>query len=159
MSEWEKTGVLSLNDISGSIPSRERFKAGPVAIIECIQHIPCNPCVDACPFDAISINGGMTETPKVDFQLCTGCGTCVSICPGLAIFIVDLTYSDKKATILLPYELSPLPNSGDKVKGLDRGGNCLADVEVLKATKKNGSGLVSIAVDKELAMEIRNIEV
>ena len=30
-------------------PSDERFAKGPVAICECVQEIPCNPCEAACP--------------------------------------------------------------------------------------------------------------
>ena len=31
---------------------------GPVAIIECVQEIPCDPCVDACRQGAIIDRGG-----------------------------------------------------------------------------------------------------
>ncbi len=43
-------------------------------------------------------------------------------CPGLAIFIIDETYSETEATVLLPYEYLPLPKEGDYVTGLNRGG-------------------------------------
>jgi len=36
-------------------------------------------CVNACPFDAISI--GENGLPEVNENLCTGCGTCEQICP------------------------------------------------------------------------------
>lgn len=159
MSKWEKTGVLSIADISDAIPSKDRLNEGLVAIIECIERIPCNPCVDACPFDAISIEEGMVGRPRISFERCTGCGNCVSACPGLAIFLVDMTYSAQKAKILLPYELYPLPNPGDKVSGLDRRGKPVGEAEVLKVKKENGTGLIAIAVNKDLAMEVRNIEV
>lgn len=158
MSGWKENGVLCLKDISEVIPSQERLLAGPVAIIECIERIPCDPCVDACPFDAIFIEGGMVEKPQMDFEKCTGCGNCVSACPGLAIFMVDFTYSNHKAKLLIPYEFIPLPTPGDRVQGLDRRGKALTEVKVLEVKKENGTGLISIAVDKNLAMDIRNIE-
>ena len=37
------------------IPSEERMKLGPVACIECLQQIPCNPCEEACPRGAITV--------------------------------------------------------------------------------------------------------
>jgi len=36
-------------------------------------------CVNACPFDALSI--GEDGLPEVNEYLCTGCGTCEAICP------------------------------------------------------------------------------
>jgi formate dehydrogenase beta subunit len=36
-------------------------------------------CVNACPFDALSIGQG--GLPEVNEHLCTGCGTCEKICP------------------------------------------------------------------------------
>ena len=43
MKHYEQTGYLSIRDIR--IPSEQHLKKG-VACIECIQEIPCNPCVD-----------------------------------------------------------------------------------------------------------------
>jgi len=36
-------------------------------------------CVNACPFDALSI--GKSGLPEVNEHLCTGCGTCEKLCP------------------------------------------------------------------------------
>ena len=36
-------------------------------------------CVNACPFDALSI--GEDGLPEVNEHLCTGCGTCEQVCP------------------------------------------------------------------------------
>ncbi|RLF43886.1 MAG: (4Fe-4S)-binding protein, partial [Thermoplasmata archaeon] len=68
MKEYEKTGVIALNEIR--IPSEEQLKRG-VAITECVQEIPCNPCVDACPVDAISMEN-INSPPFVDYDKCTG---------------------------------------------------------------------------------------
>ena len=35
-------------------------------------------CQASCPFDAISMNGGL---PRIDVAKCTGCGNCVKACP------------------------------------------------------------------------------
>ena len=152
---YKEDGVLELKDLS--LPSEERLKKGPVVIIECIENIPCDPCVDACPFDAISM-GKIIDLPEIDYEKCTGCGTCISMCPGLAIFVVDL--SRERAIITLPYEFLPVPKAGDIVKALDRKGEIVSEVAVLGVKKnENKTNTVTIEVDKELGMIVRNIRV
>lgn len=151
---YSETGIITLKDIQ--VPSKERLEKGPVAVIECPQSIPCDPCVEACPFHAISMND-INDLPKIDFEKCTGCGACIGKCPGLAVFVVDMTYSDNEALIKIPYEFA-LPKTGDTVKALDRKGNVKGDAKVIRVVKeKDKTGVVSIAVKKSLAMEVRNI--
>jgi len=151
---YESTGVITLKDIQ--LPSKERLEKGPVAVIECPQSIPCDPCVEACPFCAISMND-INDLPKIDFEKCTGCGACISKCPGLGVFVVDMTYSDNEALIKIPYEFN-IPKIGDTVKALDRKGDVKGDAKVIRVVKeKDKTAVVSIAVKKNLAMEVRNI--
>ena len=51
-----QNGFPSLEEIraANGWPSEERFAKGPVAIAECVQEIPCNPCEAACPMHAIT---------------------------------------------------------------------------------------------------------
>jgi Fe-S-cluster-containing hydrogenase component 2 len=152
---YEEEGVLELKDLS--LPSEERLKKGPTAIIECIENIPCNPCVDACPFNAISMEK-ITDIPEIDYEKCTGCGTCISMCPGLAIFVVDI--SREKAVITIPYEFLPIPEIGDKVKALDRKGDIVSEAKVIRVKEnENKTNTVTIEIDKELGMIVRNIKV
>ena len=151
---YESTGVITLKDIQ--LPSKERLEKGPVAVIECPQSIPCDSCVEACPFCAISMND-INDLPKIDFEKCTGCGACIGKCPGLAVFVVDMTYSDNEALIKIPYEFN-IPKIGDTVKALDRKGDVKGDAKVIRVVKeKDKTAVVSIAVKKNLAMEVRNI--
>ena len=66
-------------------PSEERFRRGPVAISECVQQIPCNPCEAACRFGAITVGEEITGLPRLDEEKCTGCGVCVKTCPVQAL--------------------------------------------------------------------------
>lgn len=151
--EYEKTGVLSAKDLI--LPSDDQLKKG-VAIIECVQEIPCDPCVAICPVDAISMKD-INDLPRVDFDKCTGCKRCVGICPGLAIFVVKV--KDDKALITLPYEFLPVPKVGDIVTALDREGNSQGDAKVLKVNRGGKTTVVTIEVEKDLAMDVRNIRV
>lgn len=150
--EYEKTGVLSIKDIT--LPTKEQLKKG-VVIIECVQEIPCDPCVAICPVKAISMKD-INAIPRVDFDKCTGCRRCVGICPGLAIFVVKI--EDDKALITLPYEFLPIPKVGDKVKALDREGKSRGAAKIKKVNRSKKTTVVTIEVDKNLAMEIRNIK-
>lgn len=149
---YEKNGILSIKDLT--LPTDEQLKKG-VAIIECIQEIPCDPCVAICPFDSISMKD-INDTPKIDYNKCTGCRRCVSVCPGLAIFVVKII--DNKALITLPYEFLPIPKEGDTVKTLDRGGKSRGKAKVIKVNKSKKTTVVTIEVDKKFAMEVRNIK-
>ena len=52
------------------------FNGSKVCEIGCLT---LGTCVNACPFDALSI--GENGLPEVNKNLCTGCGTCEQICP------------------------------------------------------------------------------
>ena len=152
---YKEDGVLELKDLN--LPSEERLKKGPVAVFECVENIPCNPCVDACPFKAVSMEK-ITDAPKIDYEKCTGCGTCVSVCPGLAIFVVDL--SKEKALITIPYEFLPIPEKGDTVKALNRRGEIVGDAKIIGVKKnENKTNTVTVEVKKEVGMIVRNIKV
>jgi Fe-S-cluster-containing hydrogenase component 2 len=153
MSDYEKTGVLSLEDLN--LPSEEFLERG-VAVVECVEDIPCDPCVDSCPVDAISMEN-LVAPPVIDFERCTGCGGCVGVCPGLAIFVVK-TKGDK-AFITLPYEFLPTPRVGDVVEVLDREGRRRGKGVIKKVVRRGKTMVVTVEVSRRLAMEVRNIRV
>jgi len=97
----------------------------------------------------------INDLPIIDFNKCTGCRRCVGICPGLAIFVVKIT--DSKALITLPYEFLPVPNVGNIVTALDREGKSRGLAKVVKVNKNEKTTVITIEVDKVLAMEVRNI--
>ncbi|MCL2426300.1 MAG: 4Fe-4S binding protein [Oscillospiraceae bacterium] len=155
-------GVPTIEDIIKITPSDERFAQGPVAIVECFQEIPCNPCVKACKRGAIAMPNDINDIPVIDPELCNGCSLCVSLCPGLAIFIVDKTYSKEMALVKLPYEYVPVPEASQYVTVLNRAGEVLGDYEVVKVMsggKVNMTYTISLTVPQELVMEVRDIKV
>jgi Fe-S-cluster-containing hydrogenase component 2 len=153
MREYEKTGILSTKDIL--VPSKKQLEKG-VAILECVQEIPCNPCVDSCPVHAISMRD-INAPPLNDFEKCIGCSKCVGVCPGLAIFVVKL--KGDKAWVTLPYEFISMPKVGDSVQALDRTGTVRGNAFVKKIVKHGKTMVVTIEIESSLAMDIRNIKV
>lgn len=128
----EKTGVPAPERVLEKFPPIERINLGPVAVIECYEKIPCNPCETACRAHAIEIGEDINSIPMLSSSLCTGCAICLSRCPGLAIMIIDGSKSKEYLEFRIPYEFSPLPKEGDMVWGLDRAGNKLSRVRVLR---------------------------
>lgn len=156
------TGILSKEELSilPGMPSEERLKQGAVAVIECAEEIPCNPCEAACPHGAIQVGEDINSLPFLDENKCTGCGLCIPQCPGLAIFVVDLTFSKEEAMIQIPHEFLPLPDKGATVKCLNRGGEIVTEGKVIKVNNPKAydrTPVVSVAVPKELADQVRAI--
>lgn len=146
--------------VANGWPTEERFAQGPVAIAECVQEIPCNPCEGACPFHAITVGEPITNTPQIDRGKCTGCGMCVAACSGLAIFVVDKTYSETEATISFPFEYLPLPEKGDVVDALSRGGEFVCKgtvVRVMNPVRNDHTPVITMAVPKAHIDEVRTM--
>lgn len=152
----DKTGVPTIEDIMDITPPKGRRERGPVAVIECFQKIPCNPCYTACSFGAIEEFEDINDRPKIDYDKCTGCGLCLTKCPGLAIFIVDESYSEKEALVKIPYEFLPLPEEGSVVTGLNREGRAVCKAKIKQIQKmKNKTNVVTLIVPKERSMDVR----
>ena len=155
-------GYPSMDEIkeANGWPDEERFAKGPVAVVECVQQIPCNPCESACPLHAIHIGEPITNTPQVDREKCIGCGMCVAACPGLTIFLVDKSYSETEATVSFPFEYDPLPEKGAEIDALSRAGEYVCKgrvIKVMNPKKNDHTPVVTIAIPKEHADTVRTM--
>ncbi|KAA0002904.1 MAG: (4Fe-4S)-binding protein [Thermoplasmata archaeon] len=153
MEDYERTGVLKPSDIQ--MPSEKYLKKG-VAIVECVQEIPCNPCVDICPVQAISMEN-INALPIVNFEKCIGCTKCVAICPGLAIFVVKI--NGERGFLTLPYEFLPIPKEGEEVKIFNREGKEIGKGMVRKVKKAEDTYVITVETEKKCAIEGRHIGV
>lgn len=158
MSDYLKTGYLKNEDVE--FPKSDLLRGRMVAVTECVQEIPCNPCVESCPVNAISMNG-INGVPRVDFSRCIGCGNCVAVCPGLAMFLVGI--KEGKGVVSVPYEMLPLPEKGSEVFLLNRKGERTGKGVVSgirKTDKSRNSVIVTVEFEnRELVKSVRNIEV
>lgn len=148
------------HEIEEAFPTDERLAKGPVAIFECFQRIPCNPCFAACKRNAIKEFSDINDLPIIDHNICNGCGMCIAKCPGLAIMVINTEYSDNEALIKIPYEFVPLPNKNQCVNGLDRQGNYVCDVivrDILVSKALDKTPIVSFSVPKKYMKNVRNI--
>ncbi len=159
----KNTGIITSEELKPVLPAQTRLEKGPVAIIECLQDIPCDPCVSACPVKAIQMQSGITDRPQLDFETCTGCGACVPKCPGLAIFIVNMKHNvPGKALLSMSYELLPVPAKDQEVDALDRAGKfvCKAKVaRVINPPAYDRTAVVTIEVPADRINDIRAIKV
>ncbi|MDM8556826.1 4Fe-4S binding protein [Desulfococcaceae bacterium HSG7] len=159
---FSETGYLTEEDLRDSpgFPSVKKRRQGFVAVIECIEDIPCNPCESSCKTNAITVGDDITHIPHLNEENCIGCRTCVFICPGQAIFMVDESLTDGKAAIMMPYEYLPLPQKGDIVNALDRAGQKLGKatvVAVRKTKKMDHTATVTIETPIEWSTRARMI--
>lgn len=100
----------------------------------------------------------ITNLPHLDEDKCIGCQTCVPICPGQAVFLVDESLPEGKATVTMPYELRPLPEKGQSVIALDRAGQALGDATVTAVRQQermDKTALVTIEVPRQWSMQAR----
>jgi len=54
------------------------------------QNIYCRSCAESCETQALTFQIGISAVPKIDNDLCTGCGACVAPCPSSAIDVKEL---------------------------------------------------------------------
>jgi len=160
-----RTGVPAEADLDGLKSALARpagMVAGPMAVLECFQRIPCDPCASSCKRGAIAPFADINDLPAFDPEKCNGCGLCVARCPGLAIFVVDETFGPDEALIKLAYEFLPLPERDGVVAALDREGRPTGQARVVRVQRpksKDESTVVWVAVPKSLAWVVRSIRV
>ena len=157
------SGVLTLNKLNKTpgFPKENAYRNGLIAVIECDEDIPCNPCEGICPNSAIIVGEPITNLPNFDPSKCNGCLKCISICPGLCIFAVNKDYNEKESLIYIPYEYSPLPGKGIIVKTFDRSGEFICDArvhKVIKPSKKQATAVIGITVPKKFYNTIRHFK-
>lgn len=155
------SGVLTELCKGAVLPPKELWenKKGGLVIIECPQRIPCNPCHTSCPTGAVVAFKDINDQPEIDYEKCTGCGMCVAKCPGLACFVIDLTFSEDKALLKLPYELTPMPEKKDKVQCLNRVGEVVTEgiVENITEPFKDSTKVLHVSIDKAFIDQVRSV--
>jgi len=137
-------------------------------VFHCHQEIPCNPCASVCPQGLIHIDeNDIRSLPRFIADevgaACVGCERCVTICPGLAITLVDRRDDPQNPLVTIPFEYeSDRLVAGDEVEVLDAVGDHLGSVPVVevKAIPANDrTVLVKVRALAEIAARIAGIRV
>jgi ferredoxin/bacterioferritin-associated ferredoxin len=162
--EWDaKATILK------SKPGREiekeppRKEDGVFPVFHCYQEVPCNPCTSVCPVGAIKTEGDkITGLPyMVDIEACTGCASCIAVCPGLSVTLLDFRDDPEHPLVTVPYEIwRDTIAVGHKVPVTDIDGAILGyyPVEKISSRKKYpGTLLVKVKIDKETARSVVGI--
>ena len=153
--DWYRTAEILKSKpgatVEALLPAEEE---GVIPVFHCTQEIPCNPCTAVCPQGLIQIDeSDIRKLPsfigeQVD-KACVGCEKCVTICPGLAVTLVDYRKEREQASVTIAYEfLRESIEVGDSVTVLDAEGQALGNVEVIgvRAVK---------AFDRTIAVKVR----
>ena len=156
--EWDDKATV-LKSRPGPVVRREPppQEEGVFPVFHCYQEVPCNPCTSVCPQHAIRTeNDTITGLPYfIDNEPCTGCASCVAVCPGLSVTLVDYRKDPEHPIVILPYEIwRENLGLGQKVPVTDVEGAILGyyPVEKVKSRKKYpGTLMVHVRVDRPVA--------
>lgn len=158
--EWdEKAAILKAKP--GPAVHREKpvEEEGIFPVFHCFQEVPCNPCTSVCKAGIVhTVDNKITGLPYVtDRSACTGCGSCVAVCPGLAITLVDYRKDPHRPTVTLPYEVwREKVEVGHQVPVTNEDGAILGyfAVKRVKVKKKYPRTLlVQVEMDKAMAKQ------
>ncbi len=149
-----------------SAPSYQKLE-GVYPVMHCEQEIPCDPCSTVCPKHLITISKtDIRNIPKFPYDEetdCIACARCVSVCPGLAVTLVDFRKSKEHALVTLPYEQdAEQVRPGTLVTVTDIDGEVLGQLKV-KSTRKlpnySGTTLLILEAPKEMATKISGVKI
>jgi NADPH-dependent 2,4-dienoyl-CoA reductase/sulfur reductase-like enzyme/Fe-S-cluster-containing hydrogenase component 2/bacterioferritin-associated ferredoxin len=163
-SEWEAKA-----DILKSKPGPVKQRPAPAAetgvfpVFHCSQEVPCNPCTSVCPVNAIRTEEDkITGLPyMVDLESCTGCASCVAVCPGLSVSLLDYRDDPERPLVTLAYEIwRDRVEVEQMVPVTDVDGAILGYFPVQKVRTRRkypGTLMVTVRVDKAVAKQVVGI--
>ncbi len=165
--EWARTAqILKSRPGKAGTEDVPDAEEGVVPVFHCSQEIPCNPCSSVCPQGLITIDpSDIRLLPhflgRIEKKACLGCERCVTICPGLAVSLVDYREDREHPLVTLPFEF---PREGltqtSRVRVLDTKGEDLGEGEVrsVRALERNDrTVLVKVRVPRAIAKQVAGI--
>jgi len=150
-------------------PNRVDGSEGAIyPVIHCSQEIPCNPCASVCPQGLIHIDeSDIRHVPEYiagDMgKTCIGCMKCVTICPGLAITLVDGRQDAALPIVTIPFEFGEAKMQvGEIVVVMNVAGDILGEVpvrEIVAIPSNDRTVLIKVEAPGDIAKKIAGIRV
>lgn len=153
--EWEEKASILKSKPGPVLPAELPCRpTGVMPIFHCYQEIACNPCTSVCPEHAIHTQEDkITGLPFISHvDLCKGCLSCVAVCPGLAITLVDYRKDPGHPVVTIPYEIwREAVEVGQEIEVTDDDGNILGNYPVKKLVsfKKKFPGTLLVQIEME----------
>lgn len=167
--DWYRTAEILKSHPGTTIAERlPEQESGVFPVFHCSQEIPCNPCTSVCPQELIAIpEDDIRAVPEyLGVQLhkaCLGCEKCVTICPGLAITLVDYRKDPEQPLVTVAYEFLPESvREGEVMTALDAVGEVLGEVTVanVRSIRRNDhTVLVKVRAPKAIAKRLAGLRV
>jgi sarcosine oxidase subunit alpha len=169
-SDWYRTGEI-LKSRPGPVVVEEVEATpeplnGVLPVFHCTQEIPCDPCSSICPKGLIFIDPrDIRHVPTFtgDSTVCIGCEKCISICPGLAITLVDYRKDSQNPLVAIPFEFNyEMVKERESVTVLDTAGSVLGDFEVVKVERvasRDHTIIVKVRAPRDAAARIAGIRI
>ena len=151
-----------------TLSRKDRSFGAVFPVFHCTQEIPCNPCSSVCPQGLIHIDeDDIRQVPEYVAEKigkeCIGCMKCVTICPGLAITLLDGRADPAHPAVTIPFEFGPHRlEVGDTVVAMDVGGTILCEVPVLEVRNipsNDCTVLVKVQAPRDIAERIAGLRV
>ncbi|MDY6795408.1 MAG: (2Fe-2S)-binding protein [Actinomycetota bacterium] len=139
----------------------EKALKGPVAVVDCREEIPCNPCEEVCGRGAIKVGEDICSLPIYNPEACNGCGKCVAVCPGMAVFLIDRSRGNGKARVTVPYEMKGVIEGKRRTWAVDGEGKILGAAKIVKTArmgKEDKTLLVTVEVPENWALKVRGVK-
>jgi NADPH-dependent 2,4-dienoyl-CoA reductase/sulfur reductase-like enzyme/Fe-S-cluster-containing hydrogenase component 2/bacterioferritin-associated ferredoxin len=162
---YQKVDLLKSHPGPPGVPDYSGYPSEWVTpVLHCAQNIPCNPCASVCERGVIKIAGdGLTETPHLTGEKCTGCHKCLFICPGLAITLVDYRKSPETPSVSVPCEVGTSSlQKGTSVELVDYAGNILGTSEIsaiMRGKNEHKTMAVKVRVPAHIALHIAGVRI
>jgi len=167
--EWRRTAEILKSHPGRVAPEWEPAgEEGVIPVFHCTEEIPCNPCTSVCPQGLIHIDeDDIRRMPEyladAVGKACVGCEKCVTVCPGLAITLVDYRKDALQPLVTVPMEFGPdRVAAGDSVTVLDTEGRVLglAEVVTVRASRRTDhTVVVKVRAPRAWAKRIAGIRV